>query len=202
MPVNGRTGGFFVPRPPKVTNEGNWIPMSNGKRRKSVSRRYSDGTATVKVGREVVKQLDGKEDFSQWTTEELLRGARMDVTDLHLPHVIPIMAHQELARRVVSKAQHRFVAELEYAIGKHMEIIKAMDPDEPTSVQWAAIKEIEDRVLGKATERHEVTMDAPFVEAFAAAIVGSMEQAEEADTIIDVEAVDDGTESGSSDHTD
>jgi len=139
--------------------------------------------------------LDGKEDFTTWTTEELLRGARMDVSNRHVPHVIPIMAHQELARRVVSHAQHRFVAELEYALQKHMEIIKYMDAEDPTAVQWAAVKEIEDRVLGKATERHEVTMDAPFVEAFAASIVGSMEQAEEA--IIDIEAVDDGPEGGS-----
>lgn len=180
----------FIPpsaRAPKVkVKEPRKSPKAKGQ---GSLRKWKDGTGEVRVGRTVVKLMEGEEDCSSWTDEELMRGAPLSVK--RLPHVIPLMVYQELVKRIISKAQHRFAAELEMAIGKHIAIIKHIDPKDVTPTQWAAIRELEDRVMGKAAE-HVVHHDgdAPWKKLVAESIVSSVEQIPEEGEIVEGEVVE------------
>jgi hypothetical protein len=151
---------------------------------KSTVYKWKSGEGLVKVGRNVVRMMEGKEDLSEWTDEELIRGARYNYDKNgrrvggRVPHVVPIDIHQELARRMMAKAQHTFVAELKYAVEKHMEVIKKINPEFITSTQLRAIEMLYDRVLGKPIERMDVTVaEAPWQKVVANAIIGHDGQA-------------------------
>jgi hypothetical protein len=147
------------------------------------------GKGRVTLGTSTVALLKGEEDVATWTDEELIRGAPMRITKV--PRIIPFQVYQELVNRMMAKARYTFVAELEYTVQKHMEIIKKTNPKDPTPTQWNAIRELYDRVLGKAeqTVKIGVDMDNPFMKMVASAIVGNEEQAKE---FIDVKALPDG----------
>lgn len=147
-----------------------------GTPRKSVHYKDKRGRGMVLVGKGTTDMLEGKVDVSTWTDEELIRGAPMSTS--HVPHVIPLVVHQELQKRVMSEARHRMAAELEYAIEKHIQIIKAIDPSQPSGPQVKALEMLYDRALGKPDEHITHTIDeSPFMKALANAVVGTEEQA-------------------------
>jgi hypothetical protein len=157
---------------------------------------WGDGSGEIRVGRTIVKMLKGEEDVSSWTTEELIRGAPMNVKQV--PTVIPAVVYVELVKRMQAEAQHRFAAELDVAIDMHMAIVKGITTKRTkggekiainvTPVQMKAIEMIYDRVIGKPAETvvlHDG--DAPWMQMMAEGIVGTVGDA----NIIDVEVADD-----------
>jgi len=145
------------------------------KRLHGVSRRKDNHGGTVRIPQSQVEVLYRSDDLSEWTDEEIIRGARRGQ---RIPPVIPMDVYQEALRRVTTKLQHRFVAEIQRCVDVHMAIInsKMTSP----SVKLKAIEMIYDRVLGKAPEHIMVhDGDAPWRKMMAAAIVGNDVQAKE-----------------------
>jgi hypothetical protein len=150
----------------------------------------------------VVRLLTGEEDLSTWSDEEIWEGRKKQGGPD--PTVIPLKIHREFVRRIKEKAAHKFAAELEIAIQKHIDMIMDERLDEdgkpivPPGVKLKAIIALEERVLGKAPETvvlHDG--DAPFRRLLANAIVGTEEQARQ---IIEVKAVEK-SNGGSKDRT-
>jgi len=156
---------------------------------KAVIHEWKDGSGEVRIGRTVVRMFKGEEDVSTWTDEELMRGAPMSV--MRIPNVIPMMVYTELVKRITSKVQHRFAAELQMAVNEHMKLINGRKV--PPAVKLQAIKELYERVLGKP-EEHLVVHDgdAPWRQMVASAIVGDMGQAKAIEgEIVEGEVVED-----------
>ena len=152
----------------------------------------SRGKGHLTIGSSMVPLLAGEENPATWTDEELLRGAPMRIK--RVPKIIPLQVFTELVERFQAQARYRFVAELQVAIEKHLEIINQIDPSDPTAVQWAAIRELYDRVLGKPEETVKIGLDMnnPFMKMVAQAIVGGDDQVKDApSTIINVPALED-----------
>ena len=144
----------------------------------------------VKVGRTTIGLMTGEIDVSTWTDEELLAGKPKNVR--RTPHVIPTVVYNELIGRIMARVRHKFAAELEVAVQEHMKIIR--DEDVPAAVRLAAIRELYDRVMGKAPD-HVVLHDggsAPWQRLTATAIVGNVDQVEDAlaDDIEDGEIIE------------
>lgn len=120
----------------------------------------------------------GDEDLSTWTTDELLDGFPASRHKGRPPSLVPIEVFRELVRRVMDEARFRFVAELQYAMDVHFDIIK--DEEAPYAVRLEAIKVVYDRVLGK---QPDTLIDksggepAPWQKMMADAIVNKVEDA-------------------------
>ncbi len=102
--------------------------------------------------------MNGEEDVSLWSDEELTRGQRKDKNGTWVgrpPTVVPKALHDELVRRKMSKAfellRDNVVAATEVLIQL------ATDPSVDANVRLKAATTIMDRVLGKASERVELT---------------------------------------------
>jgi len=163
--------------------------------REGVRTRHADGSATVVVGRQTLAVLDDLENLSGWTDEELIAGRKHNGkhgAGRALPKIVPIRVHQELVSRVTTRAKHRFAAELDYAVKKHIQIIKMIDPEDPTPTQLKAIEMLYERILGKPTEHVALynggEMPA-WQKAVAAGIVGSVGEGPD-DDIVDGEIVE------------
>ena len=160
----------------------------------SVVREWKDGSGEVRVGRTVVRLLKGTSEYpvEDWTDEELLRGAPMNVN--HLPHVIPMVVYMELTRRVMSKVQHRFAAELEVAVNEHIKMIKSEFTPESTKARL--IEMLYERVMGKVPEHVELHAGgmAPWQKAIADSIVSMDPSAIGSgdEEVVEGEVVDDG----------
>lgn len=146
-------------------------------------------TGTIKVGRTVMQLFTGEIDVTEWTMEELFRGAPMNIKVP--PNVIPVHVYNELVRRVTMIARAEFSAHLEYSVEKHMAVIRGIQTMENnkgetiaidvTPVQLRAIELLYDRVMGKAPESIEmnVQVNAPWQQLMAKGIVADAEQLKE-----------------------
>jgi len=150
----------------------------------TVRTKRNDGSGTILVGRQTLAVLEGEEDLSSWTDEELIAGRKHNGKNGNgraLPAIVPIRVHQELVSRVTQQARHTFAAELKYAVEKHMKIIKHIDEEDPTPVQLKAIAMLYERILGKPVE-HVALYNGGEVpgwkKAVTAGIVGTMEDGE------------------------
>jgi hypothetical protein len=192
--VRKSDGHKFRPRPDKKTVV--QIPKTPKKQaaskkgtRPSTVYEYAAGDGMVRVGKKTIELMKGEVNFDDWTDEELVMGAKArsynkkgEPQFSRIPQVIPLAVYQELANRVISRAQHKFVAELKYAIDAMMELVKETDTDVvPANVRRQAAEYIIDRVMGKATEHVEakVTVEAPWEKIMATAIVNDKEQIEQ-----------------------
>jgi len=191
--VQSPKGHHFTPRPPKKTRVK--IKNVDGKKIARTVYDYGDGKqGLVRVGPEEIKIITGKMDFSTWSDEELIRGAK---GKKRRPSIIPAEVHQELARRIVNRIQHQFFAELAYAVKEHFKMIKDTTGLVPPQVKLRAIEMLYDRVLGKPKEN--VTLElggemAAWQKLVAEAIVPSIEQIKELqgrDDVVDGEIVED-----------
>lgn len=184
VPIRGEKKDSEQKATPKSTNKAR---NKKGLQGRNIPIRYeknSDGSGTVKVGKGTVALLDGSDDVTTWTDKELMQGYR-DGTR-RPPNMIPRGVYDELSKRLVQKAQFWHAADLELAMKKHSAIVAAINPKRVSMVQWLALKEIYERVLG-SPEQHVVhSLDSEsWKEVVANAIVPT-----EA-TIIDVEVADD-----------
>lgn len=158
--------------------------------------RKKGGGNWIRVGRQYLEITSGKEDLSKWTDTDLINGRRGGKNG-KVPKVLPRAIYDELVRRVVGRAQHQFAAELQYAVQKHIAIIKAIEPTEPTSVQLRAIEMLYERILGKPVEHHALYSGGempPWQMAIAQGIVGTADQIPELEArgeIVEGELVDD-----------
>jgi hypothetical protein len=163
-----------------VTNDGHKIGRTVVLRTGKTAR----GGGVVRIGKRTADMLLGRVDFTTWTDEELIAGyqGKNPRVGGATSGIIPLELHQELARRVMTRAQHRFTAELEYAINKLFAIIKEIDPADPSPVQLKALEMVMDRVLGKAVEVIDVrhTEPKPYENLIANAIVADADQLKEA----------------------
>jgi acetylornithine deacetylase/succinyl-diaminopimelate desuccinylase-like protein len=161
------------------------------------------GGGNIRVGKKTMDVLLGKEDLSEWTLDELVKGYKAKTG--RAPNVIPREVYQELARRMVADAQHKYVAELGYAVEMQMAIIRGIETEERkvngkkvmvavdvTPVQAKALETVIERVLGAPQQNLDVnvTVEKPYEKLIAAAIVPN-----EADTevIVDAEIVEEGS---------
>lgn len=123
--------------------------------------------AYVHLGKTNTAILMGRIDLADWDEEELKRGQRRDRNGNFVgrpPEVVPKRIHDELVRRTLSKAQAKLVDNLDEGIDILINLAKGADVDDKVRLQ--AVKEIMDRVMGKAADRIEVSLkDAPYEEA-------------------------------------
>lgn len=157
--------------------------------------RFKSGGGQVRITEKQVRIIEGEENLDDWTIEELIEGRRGKGRP---PTVIPIVIHQELARRVITEARHQYVANLGYAVEKHMAIIRGIEMEERqvpggkkgekewvavdvTPVQLKAILALEDRVMGQPREQVDVNIavEKPYEKLMASAIVPNKAALEE-----------------------
>jgi hypothetical protein len=145
----------------------------------------------VRVGRTNEALLRGELDPSAWTDEELVRGQRRDKNGRWTgrpPTVVPAVVHQELTRRRMSQAFELLRDNVLRASEVLIEI--ATDPDAEAAVRVKAASIILDRVLGKAPERVELSVEPPWAAALRGALV-SVESIEPSPAIDITSSVDD-----------
>jgi hypothetical protein len=136
--------------------------------------------------------------LDDWTDEELMRGQRRNKNGRFSkrPQIIPARMVQELTRRRFSRAHLLMSESLEDSVRMLRSIVN--DKSAPEFARIKAAETIFDRILGKPRESIEVGLSAnleptAFQKAFQAAIVGTMEQASDAQQpqIVDAEIVED-----------
>jgi hypothetical protein len=150
-------------------------------------RKNGDRKARVSVNEGTISLLENPDQVKEWSDLELMNGYR-GVRGAR-PNFIPREVHQELARRIMSRVQLRFLAQLEHAIDMNQAIIDGIEIEmvdghpiavNVTPVQQRAIQEVIERVMGKAHEQIDVVVDTPAWQRMAArAIVGSIDQLED-----------------------
>ncbi|HVX19210.1 MAG TPA: hypothetical protein VHA73_14360 [Acidimicrobiales bacterium] len=126
----------------------------------------------VSVGKTNLAILNGTEDLSVWSEEELLRGQRRDRNGRWAgrpPKVVPLRVHEELTRRRLDKAyellRDNLVAAVE-VLGEVVQDKKAAPKD-----RLRAAELIMERVMGKAPMKVEVGVKTKFDLALEAMIV-------------------------------
>lgn len=159
--------GDFIPgeRKKSATGAPHHNPLTPKKRdntpRLISYEKNTDGTGTIRVGRGTVDLLQGIEDVREWSDEELLQGHRNNTR--RPPNVVPMGVYLELVNRLMSRARFYFAAELEVAMTKHFQIIQNIDPTDPdrkvTMVEWMAIKEVYERVMGQAEQKVTIGLE-------------------------------------------
>jgi hypothetical protein len=144
-----------------VTNVRARQRLADGEVRLISYEKNSDGTSTVRVGRATTALLEGTDDVREWSDKELLQGHRDNIR--RPPNMVPMAVYQELANRVMSKARFYWVAELEVAMTKCFQIVKNIDPNDKdrkvTMVEWLAIKEIFERVMGSPEQKVTIGLE-------------------------------------------
>jgi hypothetical protein len=127
----------------------------------------------VRVGKTNLAILNGDEDLSLWSEEELIRGQRRDRNGRwsgRPPKIVPAAVHNELVRRRLSAAGEVLRESLVDAVTLLREVVQ--DKDALYSDRIRAANLIMDRVLGKAPEqvRLSVSEEPPWAIAIRAAI--------------------------------
>lgn len=121
---------------------------------------------SITLGNTNTAILNGDEDLSLWSDEELLRGqrrARNGRWQGRPPKVVPMAVHHELNRRRMSKAREVLDESLEAAVSLFAEVVK--DKDAPLDLRLKAAKEIVDRTMGKAPDTVSIHVEkAPWEE--------------------------------------
>jgi len=128
----------------------------------------------VRVGRTNEALLRGELDVSAWTDEELIRGQRRDKNGRWTgrpPAVVPAVVHQELTRRRMSQAFDLLRDNVVRATEVLVEI--ATDAEADTAVRVKAASIILDRVMGKAPERVELSVEPAWAAALRGALVSA-----------------------------
>lgn len=126
----------------------------------------------VRIGLTNQGILNGTEDLTTWSDEELMRGQKKSKTGKWTgrpPMVVPKAIHDELVRRKMSEAHDLLRDNLVEATNVLIEL--ATNEDVESSVRLKAATTIMDRVLGKAPERVQLETQAPWMMALNAGIV-------------------------------
>lgn len=128
--------------------------------------------ALMRVGKGTTRILTGQEDLSQWEDEELRMGQKRAKNGRFSgapPKIVPKAVHDELVRRTLANAQNLMRENLETAVQVLVEIIQGQDTEDKDRLR--AISMIMDRVMGKAPERVEVSVEKPWMQAITEGIV-------------------------------
>lgn len=133
------------------------------------------GSTPVWVGKANRAILDGTEDLSLWSEEELLRGQRRGKNGRWVgprPKVVPTAVHQELVQRRMLDAHALLGENLVRAVQVLVDI--ATDRRADAAVRVKAANTIIERVLGKVPERVHLAQDEQpaFVTAILNSVVG------------------------------
>ena len=127
-------------------------------------------------------------DVKDWDDTELQYGRRRDKNG-HLtgrpPSFVPKACHAELMHRYHAKVEFMMTKALPEVIPELIDI--AMGKKVAKGDQVRAMNMLIERAMGKVVEHVQMTVDQPWKDALGAALVGTMDQAEE---FIDVEDVD------------
>ncbi len=120
------------------------------------------GGSPVWVGKANRAILDGTEDLSLWSEEELLRGQRKGRHGRWVgprPKVVPTAVHQELVQRRMLAA-HKLLGE---NLVKAVQVLATIMEDKRADhgVRVKAATTIIERVLGKVPERIHLAPDDP-----------------------------------------
>ncbi len=114
----------------------------------------------ISLGKTNLAILNGEEDVSLWSDEELLRGQRKSKNGRwtgRKPTVVPLALHLELNKRRMSRAREVLDDSLEAAVTLYRDVVQ--DEDAPLDLRLKAAKEILDRVMGKAPEHVKVRLE-------------------------------------------
>lgn len=162
-------------------------------------KRMKDGRALVAVSSKTADILDGIEDLSAWSDEELLRGQRKDKNGRFTgvpPKVVPQAIHKERVKRTMSKA-HDLLRESTIDAVKMLRTI-VNDTDAPETARIQAAQLIMDRTLPKTDNVNlnlGVREDPPWLRALTGGIVASND-----DDIVDAEVIEDSDDEVIPDH--
>lgn len=133
-----------------------------------------DGRGIVRVSSTTARIINGQEDLSQWSEQELERGARRgaDGRFRKMPVVVAKAVHDELVRRRLSKA----FEVLKESVYDGVSLLRQVILDEAASYsdRIRATEMVLDRVMGKP--RQDVSLDVlidqpPWMKLMASAIV-------------------------------
>ena len=141
-------------------------------------RKLSDGRGLMRVSPTTRAILEGEEDLSVWSEEELIRGVRRgrDGRFRKAPLVIPKAVHDELVKRKMAKAYNLLRESTYDAVQVLVEVAKDAEADPAVRVKAAEL--ILDRTLGKAPQHVavDVTGDSPaWQQLVASAIVPTLQ---------------------------
>ena len=112
---------------------------------------------SISLGKTNAAILNGTEDLSVWSDEELLRGQRKSKNGRwtgRKPTVVPLALHLELNNRRMTAAREELNGNLVAAVALFGQVVN--DPNAPLDLRLRAAKEITDRVLGRAPEHVSV----------------------------------------------
>lgn len=154
-------------------------------------RELADGRGLMKVSPTTRAILNGEEDLSAWSEEELRRGVRKgkDGRFRRAPQVVPKAVHDELVRRKLSRA-YDLVKESVYDAVRVLAEIANDDRADP-GVRVKAATELLDRGMGKSSQHVALDVAIPrFQNILATAIVATVARAEIVDGEIVEEAND------------
>jgi len=140
----------------------------------------------IALGKTNLAILNGTEDLTLWSDEELLRGHRKDRNGRwsgRPPKVVPLAVHQELTRRRLDEAYQLLREDLVGAVQLLGQVVRDKEADNKDRIKAAEL--IINRVMGKPTERVELSTRSRWEEALDTALVYSDED------VIDATAVPD-----------
>jgi len=136
--------------------------------------RLKDGRAIVAVSAKTADVMEGLDDLSEWSDEELEWGQRRDKRGrwpTNRPKVIARAIHDELVKRKMRHAYDLLRENVHAAVQVLIEI--ATDPDVNAETRLKAASEIMNRTLGKPAEQMHLEVDArpPWMQVLEASIV-------------------------------
>ena len=159
-----------------------------------MKKRMKDGRALIAVSSRTADVLDGIEDLSAWSDEELLRGSRRSKNGNFVgrpPEVVPQAVHAERSRRLMSKA-HELLRD---STVEAVELLRSIINDEnaPLAVRVQASGMIIDRTLPKsATLSVSLAPPPKYLGVLEAAIISTDTDPDE--DIIEAELIEDDEE--------
>jgi hypothetical protein len=158
-------------------------------------RARKDGRGRIDVSAKTVAILNGEEDLSVWSDEELIRGQRKAKNGKWVgppPIVVPQAVHAERARRLMSKAHDLLRESTVDAVTLLRDVIT--DEDAPLALRVQAADLVLARTLPKNVAVHVgVGAEPKFLSMIRAGIVAggqAIGTGEDSD-IIDAEVIDD-----------
>lgn len=117
----------------------------------------------INVGNTTLAILNGTEDLSIWSEEELIRGQRRASNGRWMgrkPNVVPKAIHDELVKRKMTKAYDLLNESIYDAVAVLVDV--AQDKSADAQVRIKAATEILNRTMGKPTERMQLAVTAEF----------------------------------------
>jgi hypothetical protein len=127
----------------------------------------------VRLGVLNTRILNGMEDITEWSDEEIIRGQKRDKEGGwkgRAPSVIPKALHDEAVKRMLGNASNMLTTALIPAVQLLSAIIEDEAAEDKDKLKAAQM--ILDRVLGKPVERVEVKeQDSPWQDAIVEAVV-------------------------------